>query len=55
MSPPARGARIEIRTDIVGLPMIRGRPPARGARIEIIEIDSDDPTIVVAPRTGGAD
>ena len=55
MSPPARGAWIEI-TLPSGCLLPGGRsPPARGAWIEIFSTPSAYSIATVAPRTGGVD
>ena len=54
MSPPARGAWIEICTDSICIPPLWS-PPARGAWIEMARLTARYAGLTVAPRTGGVD
>ena len=52
LSPPARGAWVEIGSAVICVPR-RSSPPARGAWVEIRRNWSDAKIGRVAPRTGG--
>ena len=55
MSPPARGAWIEIKNIMEIAILASESPPARGAWIEIRLVYTSEQQDVVAPRTGGVD